>query len=131
MARIRSSDTKPEMLVRRLAHALGYRFRLHRRDLPGKPDLVFPGRQSVIFVHGCFWHQHPDPACRDARPPRSRTEYWGPKLQRTAERDAENTARLEAGGWRVLVLWECELKDHDVVEERIRQFLGSRHVLEC
>lgn len=124
MARIRSTGMKPEMLVRRLAHSMGYRFRLHRRDLPGKPDLVFPGRRSVIFVHGCFWHQHPDPECRDARPPRSRTEYWGPKLQRNVERDAENVARLEAMGWRVLVLWECELKDRNVVADQLRSFLG-------
>jgi DNA mismatch endonuclease (patch repair protein) len=124
MARIRSTGMKPEMLVRRLAHGMGYRFRLHRRDLPGQPDLVFPGRHSVIFVHGCFWHQHPDPNCRDARPPRSRTEYWGPKLQRNVERDAENVARLRAMGWRVLVLWECELKDRDAVADRLRSFLG-------
>ena len=124
MARIRSTGMKPEMLVRRLAHGMGYRFRLHRRDLPGQPDLVFPGRHSVIFVHGCFWHQHPDPNCRDARPPRSRTEYWGPKLQRNAERDAENVARLEAMGWRVLVLWECELRDRDALADRLRSFLG-------
>lgn len=124
MRRIRSKDTAPEMTVRRLAHGLGYRYRLHRKDIPGNPDLVFPGRRKVIFIHGCFWHQHPDPECRDARPPRSRTEYWGPKLQRNVERDAENVARLKAMGWRVLVLWECELKDRDAVADQLRSFLG-------
>lgn len=111
-------------MVRRLAHSLGYRFRLHRRDLPGNPDLVFPGHRSVIFVHGCFWHQHPDPECRSSHTPRSRTEYWVPKLQRNVERDAENLSRLESLGWQVLVIWECELKDRDAVAERLRAFLG-------
>lgn len=123
MARIRATGMKPEMTVRRLAHAMGYRFRLHRRDLPGTPDLVFPGRKAAIFVHGCFWHQHPDPACRSSHAPRSRTEYWGPKLQRNVLRDEENVAKLEAAGWRVLVLWECELKDRDALKARLKSFL--------
>ncbi|GAB4227728.1 MAG: very short patch repair endonuclease [Methyloligellaceae bacterium] len=123
MARIRSKDMKPEMAVRRMVHAMGFRYRLHRRDLPGKPDLVFPARRKIIFVHGCFWHQHPDPACRDARPPRSNTAYWGPKLARNVERDAEHQRALEAAGWQVLVVWECELKQSAELAERLRAFL--------
>lgn len=125
MARIRSKDTKPELLVRRTAHGLGYRFRLHRRDLPGRPDLVFPSRRAVIFVHGCFWHQHPDPSCRDSKLPRSRTEYWHAKLQRNVERDAAARASLIAGGWRVLVLWECEIAADQALDHRLRAFLDS------
>lgn len=107
MSRIRGKDTKPEMLVRRCLHALGFRFRLHRRDLPGCPDIVFPGRQAVIFVHGCFWHRH---GCRNSRLPTTRTEFWEAKLARNAERDREAVARLRADGWRVFVVWECVLK---------------------
>lgn len=125
MARIRSKNTKPEITVRRMVHAAGYRFRLHRKDLPGKPDLVFPGRRAVIFVHGCFWHGHPDPTCREAVPPKSRLEYWGPKLTRNKERDAANVAALKATGWRVLTLWECEIKNREAVALRLREFLGA------
>ena len=114
---------KPELIVRRAAHALGYRFRLHRRDLPGKPDLVFPSRHKVIFVHGCFWHQHDDPQCLDGRLPKSRAEYWGPKLQRNVERDAAHVAALEADGWKVLSIWECDTKDAVALEKRIQRFL--------
>lgn len=94
MRRIRSKDTAPEMAVRSLAHRLGYRYRLHRKDIPGKPDLVFPGRRKVIFIHGCFWHQHP--GCREGRPPKSNTAYWLPKLERNMERDKDALARLAA-----------------------------------
>lgn len=125
MARIRSKDMKPEMAVRRLVHGMGFRYRLHCRDLPGKPDLVFPARRKIIFVHGCFWHQHPDPECRDARPPRSNTDYWGPKLQRNAERDAQHQRLLEADRWRVLIVWECELKKPEPLADRLREFLLS------
>ena len=93
MSRVRGKDTKPELLVRRLVHGMGYRYRLHRRDLPGTPDLVFPGRRKVIFVHGCFWHRHPDPACKLARLPKSRTDFWLPKLEGNRARDIENAAR--------------------------------------
>ena len=124
MVAIRGSNTKPEIKVRRLAHRLGYRFRLHRKDLPGRPDLAFPGRRKVIFVHGCFWHQHPDPGCRPAALPRTRQDYWHPKLARNVERDARNIADLEAAGWQVLVIWECELADIDAVAGRIHVFLG-------
>ena len=107
----------------RITHAMGYRYRLHRKDLPGKPDLVFPGRRKVIFVHGCFWHQHSDPACKIARRPRSNTDYWLPKLERNVARDAEHRARLIELGWRVLVLWECEVASGRRIEDRIREFL--------
>jgi DNA mismatch endonuclease (patch repair protein) len=105
MAGFRSKDTKPEMLVRRALHRLGYRFRLHRRDLPGKPDIVLPRHRLAILVHGCFWHQHE--GCRDARMPRTRQDYWSAKFQRNLERDQETAAALTALGWRVAVIWEC------------------------
>lgn len=113
---------KPEMAVRRLVHALGYRFRLHQKDLPGSPDLVFPGRRKVIFVHGCFWHQHPHPNCRDARPPRSDNDYWGPKLARNAERDAFAEKELRKAGWDVLIVWECDVPNPNLAEQ-LRVFL--------
>ena len=112
---------KPEMLVRSLAHRLGFRFRLHRRDLPGSPDLVFPAKKKVIFVHGCFWHQHQ--TCREGRLPGSRQEYWVPKLTRNVERDARNTVLLREAGWKVLTIWECEIKDEAAVKQQILKFL--------
>ncbi|WPZ37076.1 DNA mismatch endonuclease Vsr [Thalassobaculum sp. OXR-137] len=121
MSRVRAKDTKPEMLVRRLVHALGYRFRLHRKDLPGAPDLVFPGRRKVIFVHGCFWHRHED--CRLARLPKSRREFWVEKLEGNRLRDRANQLRLVEMGWRSLVIWECETRDSNVLRERVRHFL--------
>jgi DNA mismatch endonuclease (patch repair protein) len=124
MSRVRSKNTKPEMLVRRLVHSLGYRYRLHRKDLPGKPDLVFGPKRKAIFVHGCFWHSHGDPACKMARAPKSRLEYWGPKLARNRERDAEHLTRLAAQGWEVLVIWECQLKDVPALAARVVGFLG-------
>ncbi len=123
MASIRSKDMKPELAVRKMAHALGFRFRLHRKDLPGKPDLVFPKYRAVIFVHGCFWHQHAEPRCLDGRPPKSNLDYWGPKLARNAQRDASSKAMLEAKGWRTLVIWECETKNAQVLAVRIADFL--------
>lgn len=124
MSNIRSEGMKPEMAVRRLAHSLGFRFRLHRKDLPGKPDLVFISKRSVIFVHGCFWHQHPRADCLDGRMPKSRLDYWGPKLQRNVERDAVAIKELEAQGWRVLVVWECETADMNRLSRKLRQFLN-------
>lgn len=124
MSRIRSTGMKPEMIVRRAAHRLGYRFRLHRRDLPGTPDLVFASRRKVVFVHGCFWHRHADPACKAAHVPRSNGAYWGPKLDRNVERDRDARAALEADGWQVLELWECRLKDVAGVDDALQQFLG-------
>ncbi len=112
MALVRHKDTKPELRVRRFLHAAGLRYRLHDKRLPGKPDLVFSSRRVVIFVHGCFWHQHPDPACKLARLPKSRLEFWGPKLFGNAERDRVIACALETAGWSVFTVWECETKDH-------------------
>jgi len=125
MSRIRSRDTKPEMIVRRLVHSCGFRYRLHGRELPGRPDLVFHGRRKVIFVHGCFWHRHGDPACKLARLPKSRQDFWIPKLERNAERDVENRTALEKAGWDVLELWECQVKDLERIENVIREFLDE------
>lgn len=121
MARIRKTDTRPELAVRRAAHRLGLRFRLHRRDLPGTPDLVLPGCKAVVMVHGCFWHQHE--GCRLARQPKSRLDYWLPKLERNRQRDAEALAALEALGWRVVTIWECEVRDPDAVEGKLNPLL--------
>src|SRR5437660_616930 len=107
MSQIRSKNSKPEMAVRRLAHALGYRYRLHRKDLPGSPDLVFPSRRKVIFVHGCYWHGH---GCAvGGTGAKTNRAYWGPKIRRNRERDARSLAALEADGWRCLTVWECEI----------------------
>jgi DNA mismatch endonuclease, patch repair protein len=125
MARIRSQNTSPEVSLRKLIHGLGYRFRLHRNDLPGKPDLVFPSRKKVIFVHGCFWHQHTE--CREGRVPGSRLEYWVPKLRRNQERDVLAQSSLKEQGWGYLVVWECELKDMTAVLKRVKRFLGTAH----
>jgi DNA mismatch endonuclease Vsr len=123
LAAVGAKDTAPEMAVRRLLHRMGHRFRLHRRDLPGTPDIVMPGRRRIIEVRGCFWHRHPDPACRNAVLPRTRADWWAAKLARTVERDAGNLAALEALGWSVLVLWECEVTRPDL-ESRLRSFLS-------
>ena len=123
MRRIASKNTSPELIVRKLAHKLGYRFRLHRKDLPGKPDLVFPARKKVIFVHGCFWHHHTDPSCKISRIPKSRTDYWIPKLQRNMDRDKKNLHDLKELGWQYLVIWECEVKDIDKLTNILKSFL--------
>lgn len=125
MGLIKGQDTKPELLVRRLVHGMGYRYRLHASDLPGKPDLVFRGRKCVIFIHGCFWHRHPDPACKLARMPKSREEFWTAKLSRNRERDLVQVEALEKRGWRVLTIWECQLKDVLELKENIRRFLEA------
>ena len=111
MGRIGSKNTAPELIVRRLLHSLGYRFRLHRKDLPGTPDIVLPGRRKAIFVHGCFWHQHQDPTCPLQTHPKSHTGYWKPKLRCNRERDRINERELTALGWKSLAIWECELHD--------------------
>ena len=121
MRAVKGKNTKPEMIVRRLAHAMGYRFRLHRKDLPGKPDLVFPGRKAVIFVHGCFWHGHE--CARGSRQPKQNAEYWRNKIARNVERDADNLQALERLGWQTQVIWECEMKDRDALADRLRAFL--------
>lgn len=123
MSRVRGRDTKPELIVRRLLHAMGYRYRLHAKDLPGKPDVVFRGRRKAIFVHGCFWHRHPDPHCALARMPKSRLDFWGPKLESNRERDVANVERLEAMGWQVLLVWECELRDREQLGNTLRRFI--------
>jgi DNA mismatch endonuclease, patch repair protein len=123
MRAIRSKGMKPEMLVRRLVRSLGFGYRLHRKDLPGKPDLAFIGRKKAIFVHGCFWHQHPD--CREGRLPGSNLDYWRPKLERNVQRDAQNLSDLERRGWRTLVIWECQTKDADQLRENVASFLRS------
>jgi DNA mismatch endonuclease (patch repair protein) len=122
MRRIRSAGMKPEMTVRKMARALGYRYRLHRKDLPGKPDLVFARRGKVIFVHGCFWHQHQE--CREGRSPGSNTAYWLPKLARNVERDAQSVRCLKAAGWDVLVVWECETNVESDLRQRLLDFLA-------
>ena len=121
MAQIGSKNTGPEMQVRRMAHALGYRYRLHAANLPGKPDLVFPSRKKVIFVHGCFWHQHSD--CREGRVPESSKSYWGPKLSRNAARDQIHIEGLKSAGWKVLVIWECEIAGEKSLRARLKRFL--------
>lgn len=121
MRTVKGVDTEPEMVVRRLAHRLGYRYRLHCGDLPGKPDMVFPGRRKIIFIHGCFWHGH---GCsRGNRIPKANREYWLRKIARNGERDVATMAALAAMGWEVIILWECEVKDEDQVMRRLRRFL--------
>lgn len=124
MGRVRQRDTKPEMTVRRIAHALGYRFRVQRKDLPGRPDLVFPSRRKAIFVHGCFWHSHT--GCKGATIPKSRTEYWDAKLAANRERDSRVESQLRAAGWEVEVIWECQTRSSALVAERLRNFLGAK-----
>lgn len=121
MQAIRSQNTKPELTVRHLLHTLGYRYRLYRKDLPGKPDIVFPGRRRIIEVRGCFFHGH---GCRLGQPAKTRTEYWGPKIEANRNRDAANVAALRAAGWEVLELWECEIRAGVGLAERLESFLG-------
>lgn len=123
MRRIRGKDSAPELVVRRLLHKLGYRYRLHRKDLPGRPDIVLPPRRKVIFVHGCFWHRHPD--CKFAYNPKSRLDFWSSKFRQNVERDHRAAATLMASGWSVLVVWECETSDAKLLAIRLRAFLGD------
>jgi len=125
MRRIKSAGTKPELVVRSLVHGMGFRFRLHAKDLAGKPDLVFRPRRKVIFVHGCFWHGHADPKCLDGRLPKSRLEYWKLKIDRNRARDAASREALERDGWRVLEIWECQTKEIDVLAATLRSFLEA------
>jgi DNA mismatch endonuclease (patch repair protein) len=122
MSRIRSKDTKPEMTVRKLVFSMGYRYRLHKRDLPGKPDLVFSGKKKVIFVHGCFWHAH---SCKRGFSPKTNAEFWAKKLGANRLRDAYNVYRLHEMGWKALTVWECEIDEMERLERIIREFLGS------
>jgi len=122
MGRVRGKNTEPEKRVRRLVHGMGFRYRLHRRDLPGTPDLVFTGRKKIIFVHGCFWHQHDCP--RGARPS-SNTSFWNRKLDGNIQRDERNVSALKKDGWKVLVVWECETKNPARLTKRLKKFLSS------
>ncbi|SOD42777.1 T/G mismatch-specific endonuclease [Nitrosovibrio sp. Nv4] len=121
MRAVRGKNTAPEMIVRRLTHALGYRFRLHRADLPGKPDLLFPARRKIIFVHGCFWHGHD--CLRGNRKPKTNADYWRTKIENNRARDCINIEKLEIKGWRVLILWECQMADKERLTSEISQFL--------
>lgn len=123
MSRIRAKDTGPELAVRSLLHGMGYRFRLHRPDLPGKPDIVLPRYRAVILVHGCFWHRHP--GCRLAYMPKSRRDFWQAKFAATVCRDVEVEQRLKALGWHVLIVWQCELETQTELATRLRLALGS------
>ncbi|EKQ6337925.1 TPA: very short patch repair endonuclease [Pseudomonas aeruginosa] len=123
MQSVGTAHTGPEMTVRRILHGLGYRYRLHRKDLPGKPDVVFTKKRKVIFVHGCFWHGH---GCSKGRLPKSRLDYWEPKIARNHQRDQDVENALRSLGWQVLTIWQCELKDLQGVEARLSAFLGSR-----
>lgn len=123
MARVKGKNTTPELTVRRALHALGARFRLHRKDLPGAPDIVLPGRRLAIFVHGCFWHGHD--CARGSRVPKANRDYWVAKVARNRARDATSTVALEADGWRVETIWECEIKDAAALEARLRTMLAG------
>ncbi len=125
MARVRSKDSKPELVVRKLAHRLGYRFRLHRRDLPGTPDLVFPRFRKVVFVHGCFWHRHR--GCARTTNPKTRTAFWSNKFKQNVRRDRIKERQLKALGWDVLVIWECETFDDRNVSTRLNAFFSDHH----
>lgn len=128
MALIKGRDTKPEMRVRRAVHAAGLRYRLHAKDLPGRPDLVLRSRGVVIFVHGCFWHQHPDPSCKLARMPKSKLDFWRPKLEGNRRRDVKVREDLEAQGWSVVEVWECQtdVRALEMLAERLRRMPITR-----
>ncbi|MDX6405368.1 MAG: mismatch endonuclease, patch repair protein [Blastocatellia bacterium] len=121
MRAVKSKDTSPELFVRRILHAKGYRYRLHRSNLPGCPDIVFPGRKSAILVHGCFWHGHD--CARGARVPKTHTVYWTAKISRNVARDIEHLKALSQLGWKVLTVWECELKNESALTKRLIRFL--------
>lgn len=123
MARVRSKNSRPELFVRKLVFALGYRYRLHAKDLPGHPDLVFRKLRKVVFVHGCFWHRHA--ACALARLPKSRLDFWLPKLEGNRKRDEKNRKALQRQGWKVLTVWECQLGSSERLTARIRRFLDA------
>lgn len=124
MQSVGTANTGPELRIRKLLHQFGYRYRLHRRDLPGSPDIVFPGRRKVLLIHGCFWHAH---GCRQGRPPKSRPDYWLPKLARNKQRDTDVEEALRRLGWDVMIVWQCELRTKDILAstmERVAAFLG-------
>jgi DNA mismatch endonuclease (patch repair protein) len=123
MARVRSKNSRPELFIRKLVYALGYRYRLHQRDLPGSPDLVFRRSRKVIFVHGCFWHRHAK--CALARMPKSRVDFWTEKLEGNRRRDERNRRALAREGWKVLTIWECQIRDASRLEAKVRRFLDA------
>lgn len=123
MRSVKSKDTGPEILIRSMLHRLGYRYRLHDKALPGKPDIVFTPRRKVVFIHGCFWHGHD--CARGARVPKSNADYWTRKIARNRERHSTACERLQQAGWNVLTVWECELHDRDALNDRLRDFLGK------
>lgn len=123
MSRIRSKNTKPEMAVRRALHAAGFRFRLHVKDLPGKPDIVLPKWKAVVFIHGCFWHRHN--GCKGASTPKTRTEWWNNKFERNQENDKKNIQALTNDGWNVVIVWECEIKDDQIPAVIISKILSN------
>jgi DNA mismatch endonuclease (patch repair protein) len=127
MRAVKGKDTTPEMVVRRLVHSMGYRYRLHRQDLPGKPDMVFPRLRKIVFIHGCFWHGHDCP--RGARMPKANQDYWQKKISGNSLRDGRSVAALQSQGWRVAVIWECELKDMVQVKRRLVRFLSKSQQL--
>jgi len=122
MQSVKQADTGPEMIVRRLLHGMGYRYRLHRKDLPGRPDIVFGGRRKVVFVHGCFWHGH---GCDKGQLPKSRLDYWAPKIEANMARDQKARRALEDDRWRVLEVWQCEIGDTRTLADRLVRFLES------
>jgi DNA mismatch endonuclease (patch repair protein) len=124
MSRVRSKDTKPEMLVRTMVHQMGFRYRLHVKTLPGNPDMVFPSRGKIIFVHGCFWHRH-GAQCDFTRWPKSKLDFWRPKLEQNHERDKIVRRELRKLGWQVLTLWECQMKNSTALATRVRKFLEA------
>ena len=118
MSAIKSKNTKPEIIVRKLLHSMGYRFRLHKKDLPGSPDIVLPKYKTVIFVHGCFWHRHHN--CKFATTPKTRTEFWENKFKENIERDIRNQNKLQNLGWKSRIIWECEIKDKDAINQKLK-----------
>ena len=125
MQSVKSKDTGPELVVRRLLHGMGYRYRLHRRDLPGRPDIVLGPRRKAIFVHGCFWHGH---GCPKGRLPKSRLDYWQPKVDNNRERDRTKEEQLKSLGWSVLTIWQCETADLELLAARLQEFVGNREI---
>jgi len=123
MSRVRSTGSKAEMVVRRVIHSMGYRYRLHAKDLPGHPDLVFKSRRKVIFVHGCFWHRHP--GCKNTRMPKSKLDFWKPKLEGNRKHDLKVQRQLRKSGWSLLVIWECQTKNEQRLRKRIEGFMES------
>lgn len=125
MKKIKSKNTKPEIFVRKILYSLGYRYRIHSKELPGKPDIVFIGKKKVIFVHGCFWHQHDDPNCNKTHIPKTRIEYWEEKLKKNVDRDKKHLELLEKIGWACLVVWECQLADQNSLIKKLKNFLDD------